>query len=360
MSARSSRTATATPSRPRNPDRACASAAASRRCAEYCGTRSEAASPGGLFSFLDEVLHAPWQMLSTDAAARRWKARSCAPWSWKRLARPSSCASGNCRGLHLVKSWSRSQPAASAAPTSMWSTANCPIPSFRSYRATKSWGAWRAIGEGVTGFAFGERIGVPWLGYTCGTCEFCGSNRENLCDRPLFTGYTRDGGYATHAIADARYCFPLPGHGEDADLAPLLCAGLIGWRSYRMAREGDETGRARPLWLRGRRAYPRPGRGMAGVPRPRVHSQRRQRRAGVCQIAWRGMGRRLRPDAAGTARRRHHLRAGRRTGAVGARGRQEGRPRRLRRHSHVGYPELSLSPALGGAPPRLGRQSHPR
>jgi propanol-preferring alcohol dehydrogenase len=95
-----------------------------------------------------------------------------------------------------------------------------------------------AIGEGVTGFAFGERIGVPWLGYTCGACRFCESGRENLCDRPLFTGYTRDGGYATHAIADARYCFPLPGHGVDAELAPLLCAGLIGWRSYRMAREG--------------------------------------------------------------------------------------------------------------------------
>ena len=95
-----------------------------------------------------------------------------------------------------------------------------------------------AFGERVTGFAVGERIGVPWLGYTCGACAYCRSGRENLCDRPLFTGYTRDGGYATHAVADARYCFPLPERGDDAEIAPFLCAGLIGWRSYRMAAEG--------------------------------------------------------------------------------------------------------------------------
>jgi len=94
------------------------------------------------------------------------------------------------------------------------------------------------LGEGVAGFARGERIGVPWLGYTCGVCPFCRDGRENLCDRPLFTGYTRDGGYATHALADARYCFPLPERMDDAEVAPLLCAGLIGWRSYRMARAG--------------------------------------------------------------------------------------------------------------------------
>jgi propanol-preferring alcohol dehydrogenase len=94
-----------------------------------------------------------------------------------------------------------------------------------------------AIGGGVSGFALGDRIGVPWLGWTCGICEFCRSGRENLCDRPLFTGYTRDGGYASHALADARHCFALPEHGDAAELAPLLCAGLIGWRSYRLARE---------------------------------------------------------------------------------------------------------------------------
>jgi propanol-preferring alcohol dehydrogenase len=95
-----------------------------------------------------------------------------------------------------------------------------------------------ALGAGVAGLAVGERIGVPWLGFTCGVCAYCSAGQENLCDRPLFTGYTRDGGYATHAVADARYCFPLQRETDDAETAPLLCAGLIGWRSYRMAGQG--------------------------------------------------------------------------------------------------------------------------
>jgi propanol-preferring alcohol dehydrogenase len=99
-----------------------------------------------------------------------------------------------------------------------------------------------ALGEGVAGFRPGARVGVPWLGATCGICPYCRSGRENLCDAPTFTGYTRDGGYASHAVADARYCFPLPEEGEAAALAPLLCAGLIGWRSYRMAGEGAALG----------------------------------------------------------------------------------------------------------------------
>jgi propanol-preferring alcohol dehydrogenase len=99
-----------------------------------------------------------------------------------------------------------------------------------------------AMGERVTGLAIGQRIGVPWLGHTCGVCPYCRAARENLCDRPLFTGYTRDGGYATHTVADARYAFPLPERMDDAGVAPLLCAGLIGWRSYRMAGEGRALG----------------------------------------------------------------------------------------------------------------------
>jgi alcohol dehydrogenase, propanol-preferring len=95
-----------------------------------------------------------------------------------------------------------------------------------------------ATGAGVAGFALGERVGVPWLGSTCGVCPYCKSGRENLCDRALFTGYTRDGGYATSAFADARYCFPLPEGPDDAEVAPFLCAGLVGWRSYRMAGAG--------------------------------------------------------------------------------------------------------------------------
>ncbi len=99
-----------------------------------------------------------------------------------------------------------------------------------------------AMGAGVSGFALGERVGVPWLGATCGTCPYCRAGAENLCDMPVFTGYTRDGGYATHAVADARYCFPLRDDGDDAEIAPWLCAGLIGWRSYRMAGEGKTLG----------------------------------------------------------------------------------------------------------------------
>ena len=99
-----------------------------------------------------------------------------------------------------------------------------------------------ALGAGVSGFSVGERVGVPWLGATCGTCAYCRAGAENLCDAPIFTGYTRDGGYATHAVADARYCFPLGEHGDEAEIAPWLCAGLIGWRSYRMAGEGATLG----------------------------------------------------------------------------------------------------------------------
>ncbi|GGB92521.1 alcohol dehydrogenase [Novosphingobium endophyticum] len=99
-----------------------------------------------------------------------------------------------------------------------------------------------AVGAGVTGFAMGQRVGVPWLGHTCGTCPYCASHRENLCDDPLFTGFTRDGGFATHCIADARYCFALPDAFDDLHAAPLLCAGLIGYRSYRMAGDAPVLG----------------------------------------------------------------------------------------------------------------------
>jgi propanol-preferring alcohol dehydrogenase len=94
-----------------------------------------------------------------------------------------------------------------------------------------------ATGEKVRQFQVGERIGVPWLGHTDGTCRYCRQGRENLCDNPKFTGYTLDGGYAEYTVADASYCFSLPAAYRDAEAAPLLCAGLIGYRSYRMARE---------------------------------------------------------------------------------------------------------------------------
>jgi alcohol dehydrogenase, propanol-preferring len=99
-----------------------------------------------------------------------------------------------------------------------------------------------AIGTGVENLRIGERIGIPWLGHTCGICRYCLGNRENLCDDPLSTGFTRDGGFATATIADARFAFPLGQAGDDTSLAPLLCAGLIGWRSLVIAGDGRKLG----------------------------------------------------------------------------------------------------------------------
>jgi propanol-preferring alcohol dehydrogenase len=102
-----------------------------------------------------------------------------------------------------------------------------------------------AKGDGVGRFQPGDRVGIPWLGWTCGTCEYCRTGRENLCDQARFTGYTLDGGYAEYTIADQRYCFPIPDSFSDAEAAPLLCAGLIGYRSL------VKTGGARRVGIYG-------------------------------------------------------------------------------------------------------------
>ena len=98
------------------------------------------------------------------------------------------------------------------------------------------------VGAGVDGFGVGDRVGIPWLGYTCGSCAYCVSGRENLCDAARFTGFTIDGGYADYTVADSRYCFRLPSGRSDAELAPWLCAGLIGYRALRMAGDGKRLG----------------------------------------------------------------------------------------------------------------------
>lgn len=98
------------------------------------------------------------------------------------------------------------------------------------------------VGRGVRNLSLGMRIGIPWLGHTCGSCSYCRDGRENLCDDPGFTGYTRDGGFATEIRADADYCFPLAGFDDPVAAAPLMCAGLIGWRSLKMAGEGRRIG----------------------------------------------------------------------------------------------------------------------
>jgi propanol-preferring alcohol dehydrogenase len=99
-----------------------------------------------------------------------------------------------------------------------------------------------ARGAGVDRFAIGDRVGLPWLGRSCGACPFCRSQRENLCDAPEFTGYTRDGGYAEHVVAAADFCFHLPASLDDVHAAPLLCAGLIGYRALRMAGDAQRLG----------------------------------------------------------------------------------------------------------------------
>jgi propanol-preferring alcohol dehydrogenase len=103
-------------------------------------------------------------------------------------------------------------------------------------------GAVVETGPGVEAVRVGDRVGIPWLGWTCGTCIFCTTRRENLCDRARFTGYDIDGGYAEYAVADARFCFPIDGSYTDAEAAPLLCAGLIGYRSLSAAGDGVRLG----------------------------------------------------------------------------------------------------------------------
>jgi propanol-preferring alcohol dehydrogenase len=99
-----------------------------------------------------------------------------------------------------------------------------------------------SVGEGESRFAVGERVGVPWLGWTCGECRYCLAGRENLCERARFTGYDIDGGFAEAAVADQRFCFPIPRDYPDDQAAPLLCAGLIGYRALRLAGDGERLG----------------------------------------------------------------------------------------------------------------------
>ena len=98
------------------------------------------------------------------------------------------------------------------------------------------------VGQDAGGFSIGDRVGIPWLGWTDGECVYCRSNRENLCENAKFTGYNIDGGYAEFIVADARYCFHLPDKYDDAEVAPLLCAGMLGYRSYRKTRDAKRLG----------------------------------------------------------------------------------------------------------------------
>ena len=173
---------------------------------------------------------------------------------------------------------------------------------------------------GVTGD--GRRLGVPWLGWTDGDCRYCVRGSENLCDRARFTGYDLDGGYADRVVADERFCFSIPDGYTDEQAAPLLCAGLIGYRSLRMA--GDARA-PRPVRVRRVRAHRRAGRATPGPACVRVHEAGRRRGAVVRPRARRGMGGRIGRAAARGARRGDPVRPGRRARSDRARRGGEGR-----------------------------------
>ena len=171
------------------------------------------------------------------------------------------------------------------------------------------------IGDGVTGFAVGDRIGVPWLGYSCDECRYLPRAARESVPRARFTGYQLDGGYAEYAVADARYAFKLPDAYGDAEAAPLLCAGLIG---YRVVPDDRRSRPPRTLRIRRGRAHHRAGR-RAGDPRGVcVHVAGRHGGPAVCDEPRRRVGRFVDRAPAAAARRRDHFRAGRRARARGA------------------------------------------
>ena len=192
----------------------------------------------------------------------------------------------------------------------------------------------------------GERVGVPWLGWTCGSCRYCRDGRENLCDRARFTGCDVDGGFAEYAVADARFCFPIPAGYPDLQAAPLLCAGLIGHRALRM------TGDAERLGLYGFGAAAHIVCQVARHERRRVFAFTRAGDAASQPVrarAGRRVGGRLGRGAAGGARRGDRVRARRRAGPGGAAGAGEGRHGGLRRDPHERHPVVPVRGSCGAS-----------
>jgi len=200
------------------------------------------------------------------------------------------------------------------------------------------------IGEENSKFAIGDRVGIPWLGWTDGECAYCRSNRENLCDQARFTGYTIDGGYAEFTAADARFCFHLPERYNDVEVAPLLCAGLIGYRSYR------KIGDARRLGIYGfgnaahliAQIALYEGRDLFVFTRPGDHAT--QQNAKALGAKWAGGSDEMPPEK---PRRCDYLRVGRSARACRAARAVQRRHCNLRRDSHERYPFISLWRSLG-------------
>ena len=213
-----------------------------------------------------------------------------------------------------------------------------------------------ALGPGVVDFAVGDRVGVPWLGHTDGTCVYCRSDQENLCDNPRFTGYQIDGGYAGYTVADARYAFKLPDVYGDAEAAPLLCAGLIGYRSLKLAGDPHRLGiygfgAAAHIVAQVARAQ---GREVYAFTRP--GDRQAQDFALSLGAVWAGGSDAAPPQALDAAI--IFAPVGALVPAALAR-RAQGRRRGVRRHPHERHPELPLRHSVGGARAALGRQSDP-
>ena len=202
-----------------------------------------------------------------------------------------------------------------------------------------------ALGAGSAGLRLGQRVGIPWLGKTCGRCEFCRSNRENLCDEPTFTGYDRDGGFATHTVADAAFAIPMDAFSDPIAAAPLLCAGLIGWRSLAAAGEAKKIG----LYGFGAAAHV-----IAQVGRWQGREVFAFTRAGdeagrPLPVLWGRLGGRLRGRADRTLGCCHYFCAGGRIGSCGAQSGEERRKSRLQRHSHERHSIIPIQHPTGGA-----------
>ena len=285
--------------------------------------------------------------------------RSCAPWCWSAAHAAHSARAGRSRSRrgrdpHRDQRLRRlpHRPACRRRRIAGPEAADrC--------RATRSSGGWRRSGTASPASRSASASACRGSAQTCGVCPYCRAGRENLCDRPVLHRL-----YARRRLCHARgrRCALLLSASRRLRrrraLAPLLCAGLIGWRSYEWRMAG-RSGTLRALGLYGFGAAAHILAQVAAWQGRRVYAFTRRgdaAGAGLCPHARRRLGRRLRRDAARAARRRDHFRAGRRARSGGAQGRAQGRTRGLRRHPHVGHPELSLSAALGGAPDRLGRQ----
>jgi propanol-preferring alcohol dehydrogenase len=216
----------------------------------------------------------------------------------------------------------------------------------------------RVLGHQIVGVVAGEdrRVGVPWLGWTCGECAYCRSGRENLCVRARFTGRDVDGGFADHAVADERFCLPIPDGYPDLQAAPLLCAGLIGYRALRMCGDAERLG----LYGFGAAAHiicqVAVWQGRRVFAFTRAGDDDAQALARELGAEWVGVSGELPPRA---ARRGADLRPGGPARAGRAARARARRDRRLRRHPHERHPIVPVRAALAGAQPPLGRQPHP-